>query len=248
MINRPLRMDLPLAVNGDKVVIPVTNNPVEGRFSQNLGFPPITALPLDQGGIAPYLEDFNGAYNLLAQHVFWKQSGGMYEYDEDLNYPVQAIITLENKYWRCLQPNGPGYAVGAKSPLSQPDYWAEVIFGNVNVTGPGQGLYWGIAPTGKLWKQSEMPGIVATTPGDMYTNHQDVPQITVGQSVQLPPDGTWWVSWMEVKSTPTESGGYDDSLGITMLRGVLGRAYPGATLFTPQNPVARIYLDAWRIL
>ena len=69
MINRPLRMDMPLAVNGDKVIIPVTNNPVEGRFSQNLGFPPITALPLDQGGIAPYLEDFNGAYNLLAQHI-----------------------------------------------------------------------------------------------------------------------------------------------------------------------------------
>lgn len=248
MIQTPNRMDRPFAINGDKAVIPVSNDPLEGRFSQERGFPPITALPISQGGVAPYLEDFNGVFYALAMHIFWKQSGGMYEYDPDLDYPEKAIIVCENSYFSCKVANGPGTADGAKSPLSEPDYWQEIVFGENEIKGPGQGLSWGIAPTGKLWTQSDMPGISSTRPGDMYTNHQDDPKITVGENVQLPPSGTWLVQWMEVKSTMTEDGSYDDSKGLNIIKCVLGRAYAGGTVFTPSSPTNRIIMDAYRIL
>lgn len=250
MISKPINLTFPFAIAGDKDVIPDANDPQTGRFSQRLGFPPITSLPIAQGGIAPYREDFNAALYMLACHIFWKQSGGMYEYDEKLDYPEMSIVTLEKKYWQCLSDNGPGHAVGPKSPLSEPDYWREIKFGDVTVDGPGQGLKWAISATEKLWTQADIDaegGIVATTPGDQYTNHQDDPQIEVGKTVQLPPGGTWWVTWMEVKSTPTQDGGWDDSLGMTILK-ACSRAYRGETVFSPTNPDARIILDAWRIV
>lgn len=45
----PAVLEMPFALNGDKNNIPATNLPSSGDASQNLGFPPVTEVSVDDG-------------------------------------------------------------------------------------------------------------------------------------------------------------------------------------------------------
>lgn len=70
-LNTPYTILKPFAENGDKNDIPETVDPELGLMSQDAGFPPITSKPIYEGGVAPNRRDFNGAFNILAQHNFF---------------------------------------------------------------------------------------------------------------------------------------------------------------------------------
>lgn len=78
----PGKFVIPFAQNdGARVEIPATTaDPT--RASQSLGFPPLTMLPPESGGVPPQGEDFNGAVNQIARGVWWRSLlGAQFPYD-----------------------------------------------------------------------------------------------------------------------------------------------------------------------
>ena len=71
----PSALTTPFAAEGDKNIIPPTNNPSSGLASQNLGFPPITSEDPSAGGLPPTRQDFNGLGYMLTSQNFSIQNG-----------------------------------------------------------------------------------------------------------------------------------------------------------------------------
>ena len=112
-----------VAVSGDKTDIPL-NASVSGAADFTNGFPVITGQPIASGGIAPARQDFNGFFNLLSQHTFWQQSGGLYTWSGSLDYNTPSIVISANGYiYFALQASGPGTGAGAQNPDSSTGYW-----------------------------------------------------------------------------------------------------------------------------
>ena len=106
----PAVLEMPFAVNGDKNNIPVTNLPSTGDASQSLGFPPVTQVSVDAGGIPPDRKDFNGLGYLTTSHSFYAQNGNFYTFSEDVSsaiggYPLGAKLwyTDDNNRVRLLK-------------------------------------------------------------------------------------------------------------------------------------------------
>lgn len=124
----------PFAASGDKTIIgaePVAT----GRASLPEGFPPITATPISQGGIAPQREDFNGILYMLSAIQWWQQSGGMWQFNSALDYAPPAIVLYSGQYWQCVQACGASSQVVA--PGSNAAYWQplpQFLFQNYPVT------------------------------------------------------------------------------------------------------------------
>ena len=112
------------AVNGDKRLPPATAALAgSGRASQYEGFKIENSMPLSQGGIPPYREDFNGIFYLFSQFLLWYQQGGIMNYDATLDYEVNNEIYYNGTKYRCIQNNGASTVVKAPTDAS---YW-EVI-------------------------------------------------------------------------------------------------------------------------
>lgn len=97
----PSKIPLPFATSGTKNTIPETTSGIlaPGNASFDVGFPPVTMLPVVSGGIPPYGADFNGILFDLASIARWANAGGFYKYDAtfsgDANvggYPNGAVI------------------------------------------------------------------------------------------------------------------------------------------------------------
>ena len=123
--NYPLyKITYTFAQNGNKKIPPATASAAgTGRFSQAKGFDQINSKPLNQGGIPPYREDFNGAFYLLSSFLRWYQQGGIMKYDATLDYEVNNEVYYNNTKYRCIQNNGASTTVKAPTDTS---YW-EVI-------------------------------------------------------------------------------------------------------------------------
>lgn len=125
-LSKPTPIAGPFAYNGDKNTIPDTTA-TAGAASYQQGFPPVTQLPLTAGGIAPQRNDFNGILNALSQHIYWVQSGGVYDWSAARDYPQYAIILAsDGRMYRALKASGPGVSgVGAKNPTAAASaaYW-----------------------------------------------------------------------------------------------------------------------------
>ena len=88
----------PFAATGDKNTIlnsPSTEDPQ--RANLQTGFPPITQIPIDNGGIPPERMDFNGLGYLLSSFYFFTQCGGVYTFNQDVSnaiggYPLGAVL------------------------------------------------------------------------------------------------------------------------------------------------------------
>ncbi len=111
-----------IAQSGDRADIPLLAS--SGELSYNSGFPSITQTPLAAGGIPPRRVDFNGIFHELSQHTFYQQSGGMYAWSEEFDYPLNALVYgSDNKIYKCIQANGISYEEGVKDPTIHTSYW-----------------------------------------------------------------------------------------------------------------------------
>ena len=96
-LNTPDVLTQPIAQNGDKNIIPNTNDPLDGEMSQSLGFPQVCSERIADGGKAPRRADVNGAFNLISQQHFFFQNGGMNTFRQDVSnaiggYPLNARL------------------------------------------------------------------------------------------------------------------------------------------------------------
>ena len=121
MASNPTLITTPFAASGDKTTPPNTNTPSDGRFSQTLGFPPVTAIPLGSGGKAPKREDFNGAFNMLASILFYAQKGFTFNWDSGQAYYVgcRVIDSNDGNMYVCISD----VTAGQTRPMNNASKW-----------------------------------------------------------------------------------------------------------------------------
>lgn len=95
-LEKPQVISGAFAYNGQKNDIPDAPTGTAHASIQE-GFPPITMIPQEDGGEAPYGQDFNGLGNLLSQFYFFTQNGGTYTFDPVVaevigGYPENALL------------------------------------------------------------------------------------------------------------------------------------------------------------
>lgn len=113
-----------------------------GRASWQMGYPPSTSLPLEAGGYAPARLDFNGGLYALSAHVFFQQSGSMYEWDGALDYNVgAAVLGSDGNEYRCVAANGVSTTV--KDPVLDVShtYWKPLALFLTDIIYPVGSIY-----------------------------------------------------------------------------------------------------------
>ena len=126
LVNQPAILSGAFAAEGDKNTIPANNDGLSGLASIAKGFPPITQVPLVQGGQPPQRQDFNGILNLFSQFLLYAQNGGVYAYNNTLDYQPPAIIASDNVFYQCVAENGPSTSAGVQ-PVTNTDYWQKLV-------------------------------------------------------------------------------------------------------------------------
>lgn len=126
LVNQPAILSGAFAAEGDKNTIPANNDGLSGLASIAKGFPPITQVPLAQGGLPPQRQDFNGIFNLFSQFLLYAQNGGVYAYNNTLDYQPPAIIASDNVFYQCVAENGPSTSAGVQ-PVTNTDYWKKLV-------------------------------------------------------------------------------------------------------------------------
>lgn len=126
LVNQPAILSGAFAAEGDKNTIPANNDGVSGLASIAKGFPPITQVPLAQGGLPPQRQDFNGIFNLFSQFLLYAQNGGVYAYNNTLDYQPPCIISYAGEFYSCVAENGPSTSAGVQAPTVA-TYWEKVI-------------------------------------------------------------------------------------------------------------------------
>lgn len=94
-LSRPSPVTIPFANAGDKNVIPAAD--ASPLASYDLGFPPVTSLPVESGGVPPEREDFNGILNAITTQLQWINAGGWPAYSSTMSseisgYPKGAVL------------------------------------------------------------------------------------------------------------------------------------------------------------
>lgn len=102
-MTNPQLITTPFAENGTKNTIPESGSAEPQLATMQAGFPKITQLPINEGGIPPERADFNGILNLYGQHLVHLNKGLPYEFDQDFansigGYPLNARIMLASGY------------------------------------------------------------------------------------------------------------------------------------------------------
>ena len=119
----PQKWTATLGASADVNTLPETTPSGSGRASTSGLFPPVTQLPLDQGGIAPERGDFNALFKYLGEYLFYLMQGGMFSYSTDYDYTAGNLVMHEGSLYLCIATNGPGSAV--KYPTDS-DYWRQL--------------------------------------------------------------------------------------------------------------------------
>lgn len=119
----PQKWAATLGSTADVNALPETTPSGSGRASTSGLFPPVTQLPLDQGGIAPERGDFNALFKYLGEYLFYLMQGGMFSYSTDYDYTAGNLVLHEGSLYLCIASNGPGSAV--KYPTDA-DYWRQL--------------------------------------------------------------------------------------------------------------------------
>lgn len=128
LVNQPAILPGAFAAGGDKNTIPATNDGLSGLASIEKGFPPICQQPLAQGGLPPQRADFNGIFNLFSQFLLYVQNGGVFAYNNGLDYQPPCLVADpdSNIIYQCLQQNGPNTSAGVQA-LTQTTYWQPIV-------------------------------------------------------------------------------------------------------------------------
>ena len=128
LANYPKMFFSPIAENGDKNEIPQTAAQDKGGLSYSSGFPYITQVPIEAGGVAPDRKDFNGIFNEISQHLFFLQNGGRYQWQDTLDYETGAVVLGSNGIlYKALQNSGVNFG-GAKDPTipKNVQFWEKI--------------------------------------------------------------------------------------------------------------------------
>lgn len=128
LVSQPAILSGAFAAGGDKNTIPATNDGLSGLASIEKGFPPICQQPLAQGGLPPQRADFNGIFNLFSQFLLYLQNGGVFAYNNGLDYQPPCLVADpdSNIIYQCLQQNGPNTSAGVQA-LTQDAYWQAIV-------------------------------------------------------------------------------------------------------------------------
>lgn len=151
-----------MAAKGDSTIPPATASEAgEGRLSQENGWGAETSTPLEQGGVAPRREDFNGMTLLFSQFLLWYQQGGLMNYSSKLPYEAGNEVLLNGVKYRAIQNNGGTLA--AVVPGTDPTVWrnmdanvpagAVMPFANVRLGGSDgrRPIFWGATQADEGW-------------------------------------------------------------------------------------------------
>lgn len=151
-----------LSASGDMTIPPATASEAgEGRLSQEKGWGSINSTPLENGGIAPFREDFNGMMYLVSQFLLWYQQGGVMNYSSSLPYEAGNEVLLNGVKYRALRANGG--TVAAVVPGTDPTTWrnldanvpagAVMPFANVKLGGSDgrRPIFWGATQADEGW-------------------------------------------------------------------------------------------------
>ncbi len=122
----PQVMKQPFANSGSKNIIPEIASAESGLASLKDGFPAITEQPIINGGLPPQRQDFNGILFWLSNFAFWAQSGGLFTWQDSIDYPVPAMVMYNNVLYVCKKANGPTQG-GAKTPGTDANYWVALL-------------------------------------------------------------------------------------------------------------------------
>ena len=164
-----------IAASGDKRIPPTTAAAAGlGRLSQEKGFGQTNSKPLEQGGIPPFREDFNGIFNLFSQFLLWYQQGGIMKYNAGLDYEVGNEVIYSGDKYRCIQNNGPATTVKAPSDTS---YWEKLV------NTPGAVLYDQAQSLSAAQKQQARDniGAISTVPSIDAVLYDTVQSLTATQ-------------------------------------------------------------------
>ena len=119
----PQKWAATLGSTADVNTLPATTPSGSGRASTSGLFPPVTQLPLDQGGIAPERGDFNALFKYLGEYLFYLMQGGTFSYSTDYDYTAGNLVMHGGSLYLCIVSNGPGSAV--KYPTDAA-YWRQL--------------------------------------------------------------------------------------------------------------------------
>lgn len=147
-----------LAADGDVTIPPASATEAgEGRLSQANGWGKINSTALENGGIAPFREDFNGMMYLLSQFALWQQQGGLMKYSSSLAYETGNEILYNGTKYRALKDNK------NVVPGTDPTTWknmdnnvpagAVMPFANVKLGGSDgrRPIFWGSSQADESW-------------------------------------------------------------------------------------------------
>ena len=119
----PQKWAATLGNTADVNTLPATTPAGSGRASTSGLFPPVTQLPLDQGGIAPERGDFNALFKYLGEYLFYLMQGGTFSYSPDYDYTAGNLVMHGGSLYLCIASNGPGSAI--KYPTDAA-YWRQL--------------------------------------------------------------------------------------------------------------------------
>ena len=119
----PQKWAATLGSTADVNALPATTPSGSGRASTSGLFPPVTQLPLDQGGIAPERGDFNALFKYLGEYLFYLMQGGTFSYSTDYDYTAGNLVMHGGSLYLCIASNGPGSAI--KYPTDTA-YWRQL--------------------------------------------------------------------------------------------------------------------------
>ena len=119
----PQKWSATLGASADVNALPATTPSGSGRASTSGLFPPVTQLPLDQGGIAPERGDFNALFKYLGEYLFYLMQGGTFSYSTDYDYTAGNLVMHGGSLYLCIASNGPGSVV--KYPTDAA-YWRQL--------------------------------------------------------------------------------------------------------------------------
>ena len=127
-VNEPLyNFARAFADQGTKNIIPDSNNETSGLASLINGFPALTQVKPEMGGIPPQRADFNGILYMLSAFCLWAQSGGQYTYKNNLQYNINCMVLHNNVFYVCLKENGPDTTAGIKEPGTDGATWQTLL-------------------------------------------------------------------------------------------------------------------------
>ena len=230
LVNQPAILPGAFAAEGDKNTIPANNDGLSGLASIAKGFPQITQVPLAQGGQPPQRQDFNGIFNLFSQFLLFAQNGGVYAYNNTLDYQPPAIIAYNNVFYQCVAENGPSTSAGVQ-PVSNTTYWKKLI-PDVAVmkgaTASAAGAS-GLVPTpaaGSANRYLRSDGSWQVPPDTKYSNMKGASSSAAGASGLVPTPAqnqqknflTGAGVWQAIATTEQAQAGTDDSAPMTALK------------------------------